>query len=263
MSSKIQTSDQYWPGRFAGQVGVVTGGEIGLATTKQLLQEGAQVYFCDIDKSKAENMTSRLRDGGLQQAIPVELDVTNDQQVGALFDRAVRESGQIHFALNSAGISDTADMRAPIWKLDMQQYRRRQEVNLVGSAIVTKHAARVMIPHNYGRIVLIASMAGKEGNMEMTAYSSSKGGVIALVKAAGQELHAHGVLVNGFAPAVIRTSMVDGMAPEVVTHMESKILMGRCGELQEAAYKLCHVLSRRNSFQTRFIEDMSGGRADY
>ena len=263
MANNLQSSDQFWPGRFAGQVGVVTGGEIGLATTRQLLREGAKVYFCDIDLAKAENMASQLRDEGLAQVVSAKLDVTSDEQVGALFDRAVEESGQVHFALNSAGISDTADMRAPIWKLDMDQFRLRQEVNLVGSAIVTKHAARVMIPNKYGRIVLIASVAGKEGNVDMTAYSSSKGGVIALVKAAGQELHGHGILVNGFAPAVIRTSMVDGMDPEVVALMENKILMGRCGELDEAAYKLCHTLSRRNSFQTRFIEDMTGGRADY
>ena len=263
MTETQTPADAFWPGRFAGQVGVVTGGEIGLATTRQLLQEGATVYFCDIDAGRAESMVSSLHDAGLMRAVAVQLDITQDEQVRGLFDRALEESGRVDFTLNSAGITDTADMRAPIWKLDMDQFRRRQEVNLVGSAIVTKHAGRVMIPNQYGRIVLIASVAGKEGNVEMTAYSSSKGGVIALVKAAGQELHPHGVLVNGFAPAVIRTAMVAAMDPEVVAQMQAKIMMGRCGELDEAAYKLCHLLSRRNSFQTRFIEDMTGGRADY
>ena len=257
------TSDEFWPGRFQDMVGVVTGGEIGQATTRQLLQEGAKVYFCDIVKEKADAVVAALCAEGLTNVLSVRLDVTNEPQVESLFDRAAAESGQVHFALNSAGISDTADMRASIWKLDMNQFRRRQEVNLVGSALVTKHAARVMIPHEYGRIVLIASVAGKEGNVDMTAYSASKGGVIALVKAAGQELLPHGVLINGFAPAVIRTSMVEGMDPAVVGMMEAKIPMARCGTLQEASYKLCHLLSRRNSYQTRFVEDMSGGRADY
>lgn len=254
-------SDDFWPGRFQDMVGVVTGGEIGHAATRQLLQEGAKVYFCDLVKEKADAVVAALHSEGLKNASSVQLDITDEKQVEGLFERAIAESGQVHFALNSAGISDNT--RAAIWDLDMDQFRLRQEVNLVGSAIVTKHAARVMIPNKYGRIVLIASIAGKEGNVEMTPYSSSKGGVIALVKAAGQELVPHGILINGFAPAVIRTSMVEGMDPAVVRQMESKIPMERCGTLEETAYKLCHLLSRRNSFQTRFIEDMSGGRADY
>ena len=255
--------EEFWPGRFQDQVGIITGGEIGQRTARQLLQEGAKVYFSDVVAAKAEAVADQLKSEGLTEIVPAAVDITNEQQVAELFDRAVAESGHVEFALNSAGISDTADMRAPIWELDMDEFRRRQEINLVGSAIVCKHAGRVMVPRKYGRIVLIASIAGKEGNVEMTAYSASKGGVIALVKAAGQELHPHGVLVNGFAPAVIRTEMVDQMDPEVVAMMEAKILMGRCGTLEEAAYKLCHLLSRRNSYQTRFIEDMTGGRADY
>lgn len=253
----------FWPHRFRDQVGILTGGEIARATARQLLQEGAQIYFGDLDREKAENAVAALNDEGFTKATAVPLDVTDEQQVAALFDRAIAESGRVDFALNSAGNSDTADVRAPIWEFDMQAFEFRQKVNLVGSAIVLKHAARVMIPRRYGRIVLIASIAGKEGNVEMTAYSASKGGVIALVKAAGQELHPHGVLVNAFAPAVIRTPMVAAMDPAVVRHMEEKILMQRCGELSEAAYKLCHMLSARNSFQTRFVEDMTGGRADY
>ncbi len=258
-----QAQDTFWPDRYQDQIGVLTGGDIALATARQLVQEGATVYFCDISIERAQAAADQLNRLVPESAVAGQLDVTNEKQVSSYFGRIIADTGRVDFVLNSAGITDTNDMRAPIWELSMDQFRKRQEINLVGSAIVTKHASRVMIPRQYGRIVLITSNAAKEGNPTMSAYSASKGGVISFIKAVGRELHSHGVLINGFAPVIIRTAMVDQMHPDDISHLEGRILMGRMGELDEAAYKLCHLLSKRNSFQTRFIEDMSGGRADF
>jgi len=258
-----QIQDTFWPGRYQDQVGVLTGGDIALATACQLVQEGARIYFSDISIDRAQAAADQLNSLVPDSAIGGQLDVTNEKQVANYFDHVIADAGRADFVLNSAGITDTDDMRAPIWELNMDQFRKRQEINLVGSAIVTKHASRVMIPRQYGRIVLIASNAAKEGNPTMTAYSASKGGIVSFIKAAGRELHVHGILINGFAPVIIRTAMVEQMHADDISHLEGRILMGRMGELDEAAYKLCHLLSKRNSFQTRFIEDLSGGRADY
>lgn len=255
--------EDFWPDRFAGQIGVLTGGDIAHAAARQLVREGARVHFCDIALDRAEAVAADLNSLVPDSATAHALDVTDEDLVRCFFDHAVAESGKVDFVLHSAGITDTTDMRAPIWELDMTAFRRRLEVNLTGTAIVTKHAARVMIPNKYGRICAMASNAAKEGNPTMSAYSASKGGVVSFIKTVGKELHPHGVLITGFAPVIIHTSLVDGMHPDDIALLEGRILMGRMGTLEESAYKLCHLLSRRNSFQTRWIEDMSGGRADY
>jgi 3-oxoacyl-[acyl-carrier protein] reductase len=253
----------FWPDRFANQIGVLTGGDIARAAARQLVQEGARVFFCDINLEQAEAIAAELNSLVPESATACQVDVTNEEQVRGMFDQVVADAGKVDFVLHSAGITDTTDMRAPIWELDMGAFRKRQEVNLVGSAIVTKHAARVMIPNQYGRICIMASNSAKEGNPTMSAYSASKGGVVSFIKTVGRELHPHGVLITGFAPVIIHTALVDGMHEEDIQHLVGRIPMGRMGRLDEAAYKLCHLLSRRNSFQTRWIEDMSGGRADY
>jgi 3-oxoacyl-[acyl-carrier protein] reductase len=258
-----QPTEDFWPNRYENQVGVLTGGDIAHAAARQLVQEGARVHFCDVNLAQAEKVVADLNALVAGCAVAHQVDVTNEEQVRTFFDRVVAEAGKVDFTLHSAGITDTNDMRAPIWELDMGAFRRRQEVNLVGTAIVTKHSARVMIPKKYGRICIMASNAAKEGNPTMSAYTASKGGVVAFIKAVGKELHPHGVLITGFAPVIIHTALVDGMHPDDIKLLEGRIPMGRMGKLDEAAYKLCHLLSRRNSFQTRWIEDMSGGRADY
>ena len=142
-------------------------------------------------------------------------------------------------------------------------FRETVEVNLVGSFLVTRHALPTMRAAGYGRILLIASMAGKEGNAGMCAYSAAKAGVIGLAKSTGKEVAGSGVTVNALAPAVIRTAMVDGMPEEQVEYMTAKIPMGRCGTLDEAASLACWIVSREASFNTGAVFDLSGGRATY
>ena len=170
-----QAQDTFWPDRYQDQIGVLTGGDIALATARQLVQEGATVYFCDISIERAQAAADQLNGLVPESAVAGQLDVTNEKQVSNYFDRIITDTGRIDFVLNSAGITDTDDMRAPIWELSMDQFRKRQEINLVGSAIVTKHASRVMIPRQYGRIVLIASNAAKEGNRANVEALLAKG----------------------------------------------------------------------------------------
>ena len=163
--------------------------DIAHAAARQLVREGARLYFCDISPDRAQSAATDLNRLVPNSTAAAAVDITKETDVAAFFDRVVEEADKVDFVLHSAGITDTDDMRASIWEMNIDQFRLRQEVNLVGSAIVTKHAARVMIPNQYGRIVLIASNAAKEGNPTMSAYSASKGGIVSFIKAVGRELH--------------------------------------------------------------------------
>jgi NAD(P)-dependent dehydrogenase (short-subunit alcohol dehydrogenase family) len=140
---------------------------------------------------------------------------------------------------------------------------RRYNVNLRGSFLVTKGALPIMLKANYGRILLIASVAGKEGNAGMTPYSTSKAGVIGFVKAVGKEYAETGITVNGLAPAVVRTAMVDAMPAEQVKYMTDKIPMKRCATIEEVAATATYIVSEEVSFNTATTFDLTGGRATY
>jgi 3-oxoacyl-[acyl-carrier protein] reductase len=248
--------------RFENQVAVITGGAqgIGASISIRLAREGARVVVFDRDEKQAENaVTALTRDGLRAEAMAV--DVTDEAAVSAGFQTVVDRYGRVDIMINSAGIvgpnaTNLADTPTEGWDEVIR-------VNLRGSFLAAKYAVRAMLPRDYGRILLIASIAGKEGNAGMCGYSASKAGVIGLVKSAGKEYAETGITVNGLAPAVIETAMVANMNPSQVKYMTDRIPMKRCGTLEEIAAMSAWIVSPEAAFNTGFIFDLSGGRAVY
>lgn len=248
-----------WPNRFDDQVAVVTGAADGLgnAIANRLIAEGGVVWFADIN---VELLNQRVLEAG-SRARALPLDITDEDAVAKGFEAIVERDGRLDIAVNSAGIVGPNGVNIDDTPSD--EYSQVLQVNLFGTFLVTKYAVRSMISRNYGRILAIASIAGKDGNAGMCAYSSSKAGVIGLVKSAGKEFATSGITINALAPAVIRTAMVDAMSVDQVEYMTSKIPMNRCDTLDEVASTACWIVSREASFNTGFVVDLSGGRAVY
>jgi NAD(P)-dependent dehydrogenase (short-subunit alcohol dehydrogenase family) len=163
--------------------------------------------------------------------------------------------------VNSAGITGMTNVKSH--EVNTDNLLKVFQVNFMGSYHTSKYVLPVMLEHNYGRVLHLASIAGKEGNAGMLAYSSSKAAVIGMTKVQGKEYATTGITVNAMAPAVIRTALVDAMPEEQVRYMTDKIPMQRCGTLEEAAGLALFILSPENSFTTGFVFDLSGGRATY
>lgn len=220
---------------------LVTGGMSGLgaATAERLAADGVRVLRLD------------LADGA-----EVRADVTDPEAVA----RAAREAGPVDILVNSAGI---VGPNKPLWEIDDDEWQRTFAVNVLG----TFHLCRAVVPgmreRGWGRIVNLASMSGKDGNPNMSAYSASKAAVIALTKSLGKELARDGVLVNAVAPAVVATPMNADTAPEVLAHITGLIPMGRVGRPEEVAELIAFLASDRLSFSTGAVYDISGGRATY
>jgi 2-dehydro-3-deoxy-L-rhamnonate dehydrogenase (NAD+) len=248
-----------WTERFSGQVAVVTGGAdgLGLAIAQRLLAEGATVWLLDRDEKR---VTAVARDAG-PQAHAAVADICDDAGVQAVFERIYSQHGRVDVVVNSAGIVGPTNCKVTDTPTD--GFEQVLRVNLLGSFIVCKHALRQMQKRNYGRVLLIASIAGKEGNAGMSAYSSAKAGVIGLVKSAGKEFAETGITINGIAPAVVRTAMVESMDPAQVKYMTDKIPMKRCCTLPEVASLAAWIVSPEASFNTGFTFDLTGGRAVY
>ena len=189
------------------------------------------------------------------------MDVSNEEQVSSTLAGIVARHGQLDVMVNSAGI--TGKTATKILDYDLATYQRVLNVNLVGSFLMTKYAIQHMLPRNYGRILLVASMGGKDGNPGMAGYASSKSGVIGLVKAIGKEYATNGITVNGIAPAVIATPMNADTAQAMLDYMISRIPMGRLGTVEETAALIAWIVSPEASFNTGFVFDLSGGRATY
>ncbi|MEM7737859.1 MAG: SDR family NAD(P)-dependent oxidoreductase [Deinococcota bacterium] len=247
--------------RFDGQVAVVTGGAsgIGKAVSQRLLQEGATVVIADRDEQVLGEAVKELEVIGSCSALP--LDITNETAVQDTFDKVVREHGQLDIVLNSAGI--TGATATKIIDYDTATYEQVFRVNQLGSFLVTKYALNHMQARNYGRILLMASIAGKDGNPGMAGYTSTKAAVIGLVKGVGKEVAETGITVNALAPAVISTPMNLKTDPAMLKYMTDKIPMKRLGTVEETAALACWILSKEASFNTGFVFDMSGGRAVY
>jgi NAD(P)-dependent dehydrogenase (short-subunit alcohol dehydrogenase family) len=248
--------------RFDGQVAVVTGGATGLghAIAQRLAQEGARVVLFDRDGDEAARVARELAPGGAT-AEAMAVDITDETAVARGFAAVAEKHGGLHIAVNSAGI--VGPNGRPITEVAATEFDEVIRVNLRGSFLVTKYALPPMLKAGYGRVLLIASISGKEGNAGMAAYSTSKAGVIGLAKAVGKEFAESGVTINALAPAVVRTKMVDAMVPEQVKYMTDKIPMKRCGTLDEVAAMAAWICSREASFSTGFTFDLSGGRATY
>ena len=243
---------------FDGQLAVVTGGAqgIGLAVAAKLVAGGARVALWDMDADALASSSAQLG----AAASGFRLDVTDLAAVEKVLAETEAELGPVSILVNSAGI---AGSNATLDAYDPAEWRRVVEINLFG----TFHTNRAVVPgmkaRNYGRIVNIASIAGKEGNPNASAYSASKAGVIGLTKSLGKELAGYDIAVNCVTPAAARTRIFDQMSQEHIDYMLSRIPRGRFLELDEAAAMITWMVRKENSFTTGAVFDLSGGRATY
>ena len=243
-----------------GRVAVITGGAqgIGYATAERMLASGASVVLWDIDATRLQAAVAALSAHG-----PVSgdtLQLTDETAVATATASVVARHGRIDILVNNAGITGG---NAPTWELDPAVWREVIEVNLVAPFLTCRAVVPQMIAQGYGRIVNIASVAGKEGNPNASHYSASKAGLIGLTKSLGKELATKGVLVNAVAPAAARTAIFDQMAPEHIAFMLGKIPMGRLVTVTEVAAMVTWLSSEESSFSTGAVFDLSGGRATY
>ena len=243
-----------------GRVAVITGGAqgIGYASAERMLASGASVVLWDMDAERLATAVQTLSAQGRVSGEVVQL--TDEVAVAAATAAAVARHGRIDILVNNAGITGG---NAPTWELDPTVWRQVIEVNLVAPFLTCRAVVPQMIAQGYGRIVNIASVAGKEGNPNASHYSASKAGLIGLTKSLGKELATQGVLVNAVAPAAARTAIFDQMAPEHIAFMLGKIPMGRLVTVTEVAAMVAWLASEECSFSTGAVFDLSGGRATY
>jgi 2-dehydro-3-deoxy-L-rhamnonate dehydrogenase (NAD+) len=243
---------------FRNRIAVVTGGAqgIGRAIAERLLRGGAAVWLWDRDIALARAAAAEL--GAIGEALSVAVDVSDLAEVEAAA-RAV-DGGRIDILVNNAGISGP---NVPTWEYPPPDWARVLAVNLTGTFNCCKAVAPMMIAQNYGRIVNIASIAGKEGNPNACAYSASKAGVIALTKSLGKELAGYDIAVNCVTPAVAKTAIFDQMTKEHIAYMLAKIPRGRFVKVEEIADLVAFCASPECAFTTGAVFDISGGRATY
>ncbi|HEX4949386.1 MAG TPA: SDR family NAD(P)-dependent oxidoreductase [Blastocatellia bacterium] len=244
---------------FQDQVAVITGGAngIGFAIAQNLAQQSAQVVLLDVQKTAVQRAARQIG----PQASALVLDVTNESQVAQTFAKIAKKFGRIDILVNSAGTTGTTNVKTH--EVEFENFQFVFAVNVNGCFLTSRAVLPHMLKRNYGRILHIASIAGKEGNAGMLAYSASKAAVIGMTKVQGKEYAETGITVNALAPAVIRTAMVAALPDEQVKYMTDKIPMKRCGTLEEIAALAAYILSPQASFTTGFTFDMTGGRATY
>ena len=243
---------------FRDRTAVVTGGAggIGIAIARRLAAGGASVALWDSDKVALEKASAALPQGALVHA----LDVTDADAVARVAEATARALGRIDVLVCSAGITGP---NVSTWEYPVEAWRQVIDVNLNGLFYCNRAVVPVMLASDYGRIVNIASVAGKEGNPNASAYSTSKAGVIGLTKSLGKELAKTGIRVNCVTPAAVRTAIFDQMTQPFIDFMLSKIPMGRFGTVDEIAALVCWLASDECSFSTGAVFDVSGGRATY
>ena len=244
--------------RFGGKRAVVTGGAsgIGLAVADRLRSEGAKV--CIWDRDGASERRSAASGGEPMESI--QLDITDVAAVDAAAKRTHELLGGIDILVCSAGV---AGANATTWTYSVEEWKKVFDINVNGLFYCNRAVVPTMLEQNYGRIVNIASIAGKEGNPNASAYSASKAAVIALTKSLGKELAGHDIAVNAVTPAAARTRIFDQMTQEHIDFMLSKIPRGRFLETREIAAMVAWLASQENSFTTGAVFDLSGGRATY
>ena len=245
--------------RFKEQVAVITGAAsgIGLAVAKRLIQSEARVVLLDINKEALEEEFG----GFPQQAMLFGMDITQQAEVRKSVDAAAAAWGRIDILINCAGITGITHIKSH--EVDSANLHRVFDLNFMASFYTAHAVLPYMIRQKYGRILHMASIAGKEGNAGMLAYSASKAAVIGMTKVQGKEYAEMGITVNALAPAVIRTPLVDALPEAQVLYMTDKIPMKRCGTLEEVVNMMTYIISPENSFTTGFTFDLSGGRATY
>lgn len=244
------------------RVMVVTGGArgIGYAVALRALRSGGHVALWDVDAERLERTRGELSALGLGQVSTVTVELTDEASVESAAQQTVQTHGAIHALVNSAGITGGNGLT---WELPVDVWRRVIEVNLIGSYLTCRAVVPRMIEQGYGRIVNIASVAGKEGNPNASHYSASKAGLIGLTKSLGKELATKNVLVNAVTPAAAKTEIFDSMAPQHIEYMLSKIPMNRFLLPDEAASMIVWLASADCAFSTGAVFDLSGGRSTY
>lgn len=242
--------------RLDGQVAIVTGAArgIGLGIARLMAERGARVIVWDRD-------ITPLREAKDFTAAAAEVvDVADYASVEAAFDRAVAAFGQVHILVNNAGINGPIK---PSWEYQLEEWDRVIAINMNGVFYASRVAAKHMRANSYGRIVTVASIAGKEGVANLAGYATAKAGVIGLAKTMAKELCDAGVTVNCIAPAMTETPLLDTMTAEHIRTMKAKIPMGRFVQIDEVAELAAWIASPACSFTTGFVFDITGGRATY
>jgi 3-oxoacyl-[acyl-carrier protein] reductase len=248
--------------RFNNKVAIITGAAsgIGRAVAARLGREGAALALFDSNEKMLQSTVEELRATGIKTE-GYNRDISNEAQVAEAIARVKNSFGKIDILINSAGLVGPTSTK--ITDYPAAEFDKLYKVNLKGTFLVTKYTLMEMQKTGFGRILLISSMAGKEGNPGMVGYSSTKAGVIGLVKGVAKEFADSNITVNGLAPAVIKTPMNENTSSQQLAYMTEKIPMKRLGTVEEVAALCCFIVSDENSFSTGFIYDISGGRATY
>lgn len=248
--------------RFEGEVAVISGGADGLGKgiAERIASEGGTVALFDMNKQVLDKTVSEFKSKGFD-ASGYLVDVSSEEMVSQSFGQVEAAYGRIDIMINSAGIVGPTSTKITGYPTDA--FDKIYAVNLRGTFLMTKYAIKAMEKKNYGRILLIASIAGKEGNPGMVGYSCTKAGVIGLVKGIGKEYAETGITINGLAPAVIKTAFNENTDPRQMEYMLAKIPMKRLGTVDEVAAMSAWIVSQECSFSTGFVFDISGGRATY
>lgn len=243
--------------RFEGQRAIVTGGAsgLGLGIAQRLADEGARVSLWDRNRD-----TLSAASGKLNHAHTVQVDIADARAVEAAVAQTVNDLGGIEILIANAGI---AGLNARLWEYPLEEWDRVMQINLTGLFLCNRAVVPHMLKSNYGRIVNIASIAGKEGNPGAAAYSASKAGVIALTKSLGKELAETNIRVNCVTPAAVQTPIFEQVTQAHIDYMMARIPMKRFGTIEEVAAMVCWIASNECSFTTGAVFDLSGGRATY
>jgi len=243
---------------FKNRTAVITGGGqgFGLDIAKRLLHSGAKVIIWDIDEKLLKSAVSEVNNENLSYNV---VDVSNYSQIDQNISQITSKTN-IDILINNAGITGST---APLWEYNVDEWNKIVQINLMGTFNCCKAIVPNMIKNNYGRIVNVASVAGKDGNANASAYSSGKAGAIGLTKSLGKELADYNVAVNAVTPAGAKTRILDQMSKEHVQRMLSKVPRGRFLEIHELTSLVCWLCSEENSFSTAAVFDISGGRSTY
>lgn len=246
-----------YQGRFTGRSAIITGAASGLgkAAAARIVAEGGKVVLWDLN---AEALDMAQGDTGASGV--VALDVSDASAVKAAAAQSKLILGQIDILINSAGITGAT---VPLWEFPIDSWLKVMDINLNGLFYCCREVIPYMLDNGYGRVVNVASVAGKEGNPNASAYSASKAGVIGLTKSLGKELATRGVIVNALTPATFESPILAQLPPSQVDYMRSKIPMGRLGIVDESAATVCFMASEECSFTTASVFDTSGGRTTY